>query len=139
MNRTIGLQKSSLAAASFAISLLFSVWTHAGQSPLTGLVINQTGSYQAQNFYQAFCLVWHEQPSARQFNVVLKEVHSPRHGRQVHILFDHQVAYVAAIPSGHMALDAMAEQAASQAISRIRGMALQKATYRHPDLARDEI
>lgn len=106
---------------------------------ISGLVINQTGSYPAQSFYQAFCLAWHEQRNAGQFNVTLKETHSARFGRQVHILFDQQIAYVAGIPSNNPQWHQLAEQAAVQTMQQIQTLILQKTAYRDPDLAADEI
>lgn len=106
---------------------------------INGLVINQTGSYLAQSFYQAFCLAWHEQRNASQFNVTLKETLSPRFGRQVQVLFDQQIAYVATIPNGNPQWHQLAELAAAQTMQQIHNIVLQKTAYRDPDLADDEI
>ena len=106
---------------------------------LKGLVINQTSSYLAQTFYQAFCLAWHEQPNAGQFNITLKEFHSPRSGRQVQIIFDRQVAFAASLPNGNINVNDIAGQSAQAAIQRIQSMAVQDLALSNPDLARDEI
>ncbi|MDX1694966.1 MAG: CsgE family curli-type amyloid fiber assembly protein [Ketobacteraceae bacterium] len=126
-------------ALGIVAALLCSPAAFSGPAPIQGLVINQTESYRAQRFYQAFCLAWHEQRNASQFNVVLEETHSPRYGRQVQVLYDFQVAYIITLPSGNARIHALAEQAAAEAVQRIQGLALQQATYRDPDLATDEI
>ena len=143
MKNAVGFKyRSHYLAAVFLAALLctpLSVASSDTTAPIKGLVINETKSYKAQHFYQAFCLAWHEQRNASQFNVVLKEINSPRYGRQVQVLYDRQVAYVAAIPSGNSALYSLAEEAATNAIYRIQNQVLQEATYHNPDLAVDEI
>lgn len=139
MNAVCSNAKGFLAALTLLLAAGYVNAASNNQPSLTGLVINQTGSFQAQNFYQAFCLAWHEQRNAGRFNVVLKETHSARYGRQVQILYDRQVAYVASLPNGNMHLNMIAEQAASNAIQRIESMVLQEAAYTNPDLATDEI
>lgn len=139
MNAVCSYAKSFLIALVLCIGAQVCVAANFGQSNMTGLVINQTGSHQAQNFYQAFCLAWHEQRNASQFNLVLKETHSARYGRQVQILYDRQVAYIATLPNGNPQWHLLAEQAATNAIQRIETMVLQEAAYTNPDLAVDEI
>lgn len=139
MNAVCSKALSIFAGILLSASAVTAIASNNANVPLTGLVINQTGSFQAQHFYQAFCLAWHEQRNASQFNVTLKESHSPRYGRQVHIIYGQQVAHIASIPNGNPQWHLLAEQAAVNAIRRIESMVLQNAAYQNPDLAVDEI
>ncbi|MCG8672697.1 MAG: curli production assembly/transport protein CsgE [Pseudomonadales bacterium] len=109
------------------------------QDALSGLVINQTSSYLAQTFYQAFCLAWHEHKESDKYNITLKESHSARGGRQVQIMFSHKVAYVASLPSGKIDVKGIASSAASFTINRVQQMAFQDLALSNPDMAVDEI
>lgn len=113
--------------------------TTLNKQPLAGLIINQTHSYVAQNFYQAFCLSWYEHKEAANHNITVKEVHSPRFGRQVQILFNHQVAHTVALPSGKLDMNGLAVNAANASIGRVVQMAFNSITFSNPDLAQDEI
>lgn len=107
--------------------------------PITGLIINQTNSYLAHSFYQAFCLAWHEHRGSDQFTIELRETHSARSGRQVQVVYDNRIAYVATLATGHTNISDLASNAASFSFNQVQQIAIQNLAPPSPDLAFDEI
>lgn len=105
---------------------------------ITGVVIDQTITSVAHEFYRNFTATWNNLPCADSRVLTIYERPSARWGSLVWIVYDHGILYRAFLSPTGARMQSTAENAAQLVCQRSVSMDASKALFVDPDLARDE-
>ena len=104
-----------------------------------GLVANQTMTVAGYDFYRYFVAAWNDKNGSDRYSLSVHEQPTARFGSRIWVEFSHRRVFQANLPPTRASLRPLGEQAAEAAYATVVDDEVNRALFRDPDLASDEL
>lgn len=101
-----------------------------------GIVVNQTFTTSAQEFYRRFTDFWRERPDFEDYTLIITERPSLRDGNRITIIYEQQSVFTGNLPVKYDAVKALAADASEKVYANILSGRLSSAGRGDPDMAK---
>ena len=100
---------------------------------------DRTITVAGHDFFQAFAVLWQEQPLNERYAIVIREHPSARRGTQVTIDYGQERVYQTFLPANRARIRALAREAVARCYQNVIDAEVRQLLFRDADLAPNEI